>query len=171
MAFRIRPATTADIAAMQDVERDAGRSFAEIGMTSIAEDEPDDDATLQAYIDASRAWVADVDGIVAGYLVASIVDGEGHIDQVSVRYDHQRNGLGRALVETAVSWSARRAFHGVTLTTFRDVAFNAPAYRRLGFHDLAPDELGPELQAVRAAEVARGIDVAPRLAMRRDLAR
>jgi hypothetical protein len=42
-----------------------------------------------------------------------------------------------------------------------------PWYRRLGFRPLADAALGPELAAIRRRETARGLDVVPRLAMRR----
>ena len=40
----------------------------------------------------------------------------------------------------------------VTLTTFRDVPWNAPYYERLGFRTLAADEITPGLAAIRAHE-------------------
>jgi hypothetical protein len=40
-------------------------------------------------------------------------------------------------------------------------------YRRYGFDDLGDDELGPELLEIRAGERVRGLDVQPRVAMRR----
>jgi hypothetical protein len=33
----------------------------------------------------------------------------------------------------------------MTLTTYADLAFNAPFYRKLGFHDFLPDENWKEL--------------------------
>ena len=49
----------------------------------------------------------------------------------------------------------------MTLTTFRDVPFNAPFYARVGFveaHDA-------RLKALLENEVARGVAIAPRVAM------
>ncbi|MFN6121099.1 MAG: hypothetical protein ACK5CE_15895 [Actinomycetes bacterium] len=60
-------------------------------------------------------------------------------------------------------------FSAITLTTFRDVAFNGPVYARMGFVELAPVDLGPELQLLRDLEQDIGLDVAPRVAMRRRL--
>ena len=61
---------------------------------------------------------------------------------------------------------ARRS-DGVTLTTFREVAWNAPYYRRLGFRALAPEEITPGLaERVRAAEAA-GLLARDRVVMRR----
>ena len=54
----------------------------------------------------------------------------------------------------------------VTLTTFRDVPWNAPLYRHLGFVDLDDASLGPELRAIVAAEAAHGLDPSIRICMR-----
>jgi hypothetical protein len=58
----------------------------------------------------------------------------------------------------------------VTLSTFRHVAWNAPFYARLGFRELAEEQLGPGLRRVRADEARRGLDLSRRLVMRLDLA-
>jgi hypothetical protein len=55
----------------------------------------------------------------------------------------------------------------VTLTTFRDVPWNAPYYERLGFTVVAAADQGPELAAVVAEEAQRIPGDAPRVAMRR----
>ncbi len=46
------------------------------------------------------------------------------------------------------------------LTTFRDVPWNMPFYARLGFDEVAPNELTPALRAVLADEARRGLDPA-----------
>ena len=56
----------------------------------------------------------------------------------------------------------------ITLITYADVEWNAPYYRRRGFAEL--DALTPGLAAMRAEEIAMGLDqLGPRIAMRREL--
>ncbi len=74
---------------------------------------------------------------------------------------HERKGLGSALLEAVCELG------DVTLTTFRDVPWNAPWYARRGFEVLDPAEWGPELEALVAHERELGIEVAPRVVMRR----
>ncbi len=50
----------------------------------------------------------------------------------------------------------------MTLTTFADVPWNGPYYRRLGWRDLPAAELGPELAAIRRHEASLGLDAWPR---------
>ena len=81
-----------------------------------------------------------------------------------------RRGLGTALLQAACDWAMAEGLPAITLTTFRDVPWNAAFYRRHGFVELT--EPGPELTAVRDQERALGLDaVSPRIAMRKDLGR
>ena len=172
MTVLIREARSDDVALIQGLELDAGKRFVDIGLDSIAGDEPTSTALLRTHIDASTAWVAvdDIDRIV-GAAWASIVDGEGHLDQLSVAVDTGRRGVGRALIEQVCTWAAAEGLDAVTLTTFRDVPFNGPFYERCGFRVIDPDLYGPQLAAIRQLECDRGIDVVSRVAMRRRLER
>jgi GNAT superfamily N-acetyltransferase len=136
-------------------------------MVAVADDEPPSEETLRRYLSCGQAWVAvdDRDSPVA-YLIADILDGYAHIEQVSVRPADTRRGLGRTLIEHAVDWASSRGLQTVTLTTFADVPWNGPYYRRLGFEVLPDEEAGPELRARRAEEGARGFDRWPRICMR-----
>ena len=117
------------------IERDAGRVFATVGMPAIAADDPGSVAELEPFRAGGRAWVAvdDADRPVA-YLLSAVVDGCAHVEQVSVAPTHARRGLGAALVDHLAATAASQGRPAVTLTTFRDVPWNAPYYERLGFH-------------------------------------
>lgn len=82
--MRIRPATAAELPALQDIERAAGAPFRDLGMPEIADDEPPALDVLERYRGAGRCWVAvDERGHPVAYLVAEPVDGALHIEQVS----------------------------------------------------------------------------------------
>jgi len=171
--MRIRPAQYADLTVLQDIERAAGRAFHDVGMPEIAEDEPFTVAELDRYRRAGRAWVAtdptDPADAPVAYLIADVVDGNLHIEQVTVHPDVARRGVGRRLIDHAARYAAVADLPALTLTTFRDVPWNAPYYARLGFHVLGQRELGPELREVRQREAAHGLDRWPRVCLRRDL--
>ena len=167
----VRPARAADLPRLADLERAAGERFRALGMAAVADDEPPAPAALQAYLDRGAAWVAaGPDDRPLGYLLLVEVDGVPHVEQVSVHPSAAGRGLGRALVEVAVEHARAGGADRVTLTTFADVPWNAPWYRRLGFAEVPPDEQGPGLRAVRAHEAATGLDRWPRVAMARSLA-
>ncbi len=166
----IRLARPDDLPALIDVEVDAGGLFREVGMAAIADDDPGSVAELAAYQEAGRAWVSvDSGDRPVAYLVAAVVDGCAHIEQVSVRSGHARRGLGSALIETLTEWAASRGMKALTLTTFAAVPWNAPYYERLGFRVVPEAEMGTGLRSIRRAEAARGLDAWPRVAMTRPI--
>lgn len=167
MRLITRPASTEDGPTLQAIERAAGQRFRDVGMPDIADDEPAPLEILAAYASAGRSWVA-VDGedTPLGYVLVDVVDGNAHIEQVSVHPGHQGEGIGRALVDRVRRWAADGGLPALTLTTFVDVPWNEPLYRHLGFRVLAEDEIGPELRALREVEAAHGLDPTRRVCMR-----
>jgi GNAT superfamily N-acetyltransferase len=137
-------------------------------MFDIAEDEADTVEVLDGYLRDGRAWVAtDPAGESIAYILVEVVDGNAHVEQVSVHPDHGRRGIGLALIDHVGAWAKRRGLPALTLTTFRDVAWNGPYYSRCGFDIIPPSRLTPGLARIRAEEAARGLDRYPRIAMQR----
>ena len=167
----IRLSRAEDGPVLREIERLAGEAFRHVGLDSIADDEPASLEVLAAYATAGWAWTAcDADGTPVGYLLVDLVDDAVHIEQISVRPDHQGVGVGRALIETARRWSQARGSPALTLTTFAQVPWNAPLYEHLGFRVLSEHEIGPGLRALRDAETARGLDPTIRVCMMRSTA-
>lgn len=168
--MRIRAASAAELPALRGIERAAGEAFRDIAMPEIADDEPFSLDELTAYQQAGRAWVAiGQNGRLVAYLVAGLVDGNLHVDQVSVHPDSARRGVGRAMLEHAAGRAATGGLPALTLTTFTEVPWNAPYYERCGFRRLAEAEITPGLREIRRREAEHGLDRWPRACMRRDL--
>lgn len=167
---RIRAAAEADLPVMQEIERAAGAVFAEIGMQEIADDEPLSLAELAGYQRGGRAWVAeDGAGRPVAYLIVDVVDGDVHIEQVSVHPVAARQGIGRRLIDHVAAYATARGASALTLTTFAEVPWNAPYYARCGFRVVSDSDLSPGLTDIRSREVAHGLYRWPRVTMRRPL--
>jgi GNAT superfamily N-acetyltransferase len=168
---RVRHSRPDDGPALQDIERTAGERFRTVDMGWVADDEPPSLDDLTVYAQAGRGWVAvDAADRPVGYVVVEVVDGNAHIEQVTVAPDHQGGGVGRALIDHVVLWARDRGSPAITLTTFTDVPWNRPLYEHLGFRVLAEHEIGDELRTVRANESVHGLDPTTRVCMLRDVA-
>jgi GNAT superfamily N-acetyltransferase len=154
----VRTAAPAEFGRLREIELEADALYATVGIG------PFPAADVHDRLDEVAAVFAAGDPPV-GFVSIDVVDGCAHIDQLSVLSDHGGRGIGRALLEEAVRWAREAGLPAVTLTTFRDVPWNAPFFRRFGFETV--DDPAPGLAAVRAAERAEGLDdFGPRVAMR-----
>jgi GNAT superfamily N-acetyltransferase len=154
----VRPASPAEFGRLRSIELDSDRLLETVGIGPFENDDGHDRlAKVVAVFAAGDPPV--------GFVSIDVIDGCAHIDQLSVLRDHGGHGIGRALLDEAVRWARADGLAAVTLTTFRDVPWNAPFYRRVGFEVV--DDPTPGLAAVRTAERAEGLDrFGPRVAMR-----
>jgi GNAT superfamily N-acetyltransferase len=167
---QIRAAGADDLATLVEIERAAGEMFRSLSMDLVADDDPGSVEELTPYADGGRAFVSvDQDDRPVAYLLLDAVDGAAHIEQVTVHPVRARQGIGRALIEYAAQWARTRGLPALTLTTYVDVPWNGPYYERLGFHHLARHEETPGLRAIRDHESVSGLDIWPRMSMRRDV--
>jgi GNAT superfamily N-acetyltransferase len=169
--FIVRPAGELDARRMQDIELLASDRFREVGLAVVADDESPSLDELRRHASDGQSWVAvGSSGELVGYVMVSDVDGHVHVDQMSVDPGHQGMGAGRALIDRVRCWALETGRDGVTLTTYADVPWNRPLYEHLGFRVLNDSEVGLEMQAIRDAERARGLDIRPRVCMYLDAA-
>lgn len=164
----IRRARMDELPLLRDIEQAAGASFFDLGMAAVAEEDPLSVAELAAFHEDGRVWVTtDQTDRPVGYLLVDVVDGNAHIEQVSVHPDHARQGLGRALLDATDRWASQHGLPALTLTTYAEVPWNGPYYARLGFTVLTEVEWPEGLRRIRDHEGAKGLDAWPRVVMRR----
>ncbi len=163
-SMRIRNADARDLPMLAAIEAAADTVFPEGRLPNVGSTYPADELA-QAMRDG-LLQVADVEGVVVGFAVSDVIGPVLHLYLLAVHPDHGRRGIGKALVECVIAESARRELSGVTLTTFEDLKWNAPFYRKLGFRILSGHEQTPMLASVLANEHAAGLR--SRVAMRLD---
>lgn len=167
--MHIRAVRPEELPVLQDIERAAGQCFRHIGMPEIADDEPLPLGELARYHHAGLAWVATRPTTPIAYLIADRVDGNLHVEQVSVHPDNARRGVGRSLLDHLAVHATAEGARALTLTTFTEVPWNAPYYARCGFRPMDDNGLSPGLREIRLREAAHGLDRWPRICMRRAL--
>jgi GNAT superfamily N-acetyltransferase len=163
--LRIRLARATDLLEIVEVEDSATQAY----LATEHADAPDPPPTnMDAYrrlVDGSSVWVAELGRALVGSAVAEPAPDALHLLELAVRLSHQRQGIGRQLLQAVVAAAQARRLPAVTLTTFRGVVFNAPFYGTLGF--VIPDPAPPRLRAILAEEAAFGLR--DRCAMRLEL--
>lgn len=171
--WTIRLAAGHEVPALAEIERRAGARFETIPALADLPEVLMPPSAFAAGLARGQLWAAVTvaDATPVGFAYAEVVDDAVHLDELDVLPEWGRRGIGRALVATVVEDARRRGLSAVTLTTFRDVPWNAPFYARLGFRSLALAELGPGLVAVWAHEATRGLPAALRVVMRREIGR
>ncbi|WP_399066376.1 GNAT family N-acetyltransferase [Streptomyces winkii] len=193
--MHIRAGAERDLRRLQDIERAAGGVFRELGMDRVADDAPPPLPVLRRFAHTGGLWVAvdaadgaggpdresgahgthhahgthDAGDRPVAYLLTELVDGNAHIEQVSVHPDSAHRRIGRALIEHVAGRAEAAGLPALTLCTFAEVPWNAPYYERCGFRVLPEDELTPGLRRIRAEEARAGLDRWPRVCMRREL--
>jgi GNAT superfamily N-acetyltransferase len=161
----LRLATIADIPELPEIERSAGEAFRGTAQAWIAHDVVTQVEAYPPLIAARGVRVAEVDGVLAGFVHTEMRDDELHVWELAVRRDRQGQGVGRRLMTAAREEALAHGCKALTLTTFRAIPFNAPFYQRLGYEILeAPP---PYLADILAVEAERGLT--DRCAMRASL--
>jgi ribosomal protein S18 acetylase RimI-like enzyme len=75
---------------LQRIERLAGDRFGEVGLHNVADDEPLSVDTLSEYAIRGGGWGRGRRGCRrVGYVIVDDVDGQAHIEQITVEPDHQ----------------------------------------------------------------------------------
>lgn len=168
MTVIIRPARPADAANLPAIERSAAGLFRlDPALAWLADSDVADTAQHLQAIEYAHVWVAEnTDGQLAGFLRAVEISHWLHVEELSVSQEFQGQGIGRTLMLAAIEEARRQRLAGLTLTTFRDLPWNAPFYQRMGFVVLAEENTDAHLTQALSNEVTHGFPGERRCAMR-----
>ena len=162
-SWSLRLARAGDAEAMPAIERAAGVAFA--SEPGIDPTHTRSEADFARLIRKGHSLVAHVGEAMAGFLVAEPFSRELHIWEMDVAPAFQRRGIGAGLVRAAQIDARNTGFKALTLTTFRDLEWNAPFYARLGFEEVTAIDAHPRLGGELANEIDDGLPADRRCAM------
>jgi GNAT superfamily N-acetyltransferase len=156
----VRPAASADLALLPAIEHAADPMFAAVGIVFP----PGPTVVEEAIITGADVYVVGEPPVA--FAAVRERDGYTHLEQIAVRPEQTRRGIGGLLLGRVVEHAAA----GVTLLTFRDVPWNGPWYSRHGFSELPEERWTPQIRVLWEAEIAAGLHaLGPRLVMVRGL--
>lgn len=168
--LHIRPATVDDIPALVAIEDSASALFLAYDTTRHLAHAGMPASGYARALSQETIWVAESLGAATliGFVMTRLLEDGIHITELSVAADWQRQGVGRALIEHVILDAQQHGKKAITLTTFRDIPWNAPWYRSLGFQTLSSTSLddAPWLKTQLSKEQPPGCPLASRCAMR-----
>lgn len=148
------------------IERAAGQLFAsDPDLADIDFDDVWSAKEHRGFIGKGHCLVASAGGDIVGFLTSQPFRRELHIWEMSVHPTFQQQGIGAGLLRACMIDAGNSGFSAVTLTTFRDIAWNAPFYEKLGFTIVDDLAVHPRLAEEIAQEADNGLPYDRRCAM------
>jgi GNAT superfamily N-acetyltransferase len=155
---------------LPEIERQAALLFRGWSVPAAVIEETTPLAEFQAAQAEGQLWVAlSPQGHPVGFALSEPDGTTLHLEEIDVHPEHGRRGVGKALVETLCAWARDQGYAAISLTTFRDIPWNAPFYAKLGFEVVPTEAWTAELRLRVADEKARGLDSTRRVVMRKQL--
>jgi GNAT superfamily N-acetyltransferase len=171
MKFSVTTSCDADLCALPFIESQAAKLFSGHPLTAalrLEESAPRDFAEPHA---RGMLWVArDETGMPVAFAFVEAGESGWHLEEMDVLPEFSRRGIGAELLRVVIENARARGATQLTLTTFRDIPWNAPYYARLGFAIIEDAELPGDLRERVAREERAGLPRALRVAMRYTLA-
>ena len=164
--YLIRSARAEELILLAQIERSAAVLFLDTPYAFLANDEPlSIDFVLQRF-QAGQVWVAvNPFGVVVGFAITREVDGTIYLQEMDVDPAHGQRGIGAGLVKTVCDWAPLHGYETISLSTFRDLPWNAPFYAKLGFRILEESKLTSCFQQIRRQELEAGLPILERVIM------
>lgn len=171
MAYAIRRGRPSDHALLPEIERDAGQLFEQIRWLQRLPGGTCSVEFIEAIARSGAVFVATgEDDRPVGFALTSFIDRALHIHELDVSPDHGRRGLGRRLVAAACAFAEAEGAPAATLSTFREVPWNAPFYATAGFREVPRNQWTPAFHLLHHLEMAHGLPIEHRCFMRKVLA-
>jgi 8-oxo-dGTP pyrophosphatase MutT (NUDIX family) len=136
----VRYATAADLPLLAGIEADADTTFDSV-MSVAGWPPPVSGAARQAM--PGVLLVAGQPALGFAHLVEVTTEPgrpAWHLEQIAVRPQAARRGIGRMLLRAALGIAHDRGAGELTLMTYADVAWNGPWYAREGFSEVVPED-------------------------------
>jgi ribosomal protein S18 acetylase RimI-like enzyme len=162
--MRIRRANPADIPFLKGVEESAAKAFIGSSVGAVA-DRTVKPELLEKLTASGTLWVAADEGAPpVGFAACYPLDGFFYLHEISVAQEAQGRGLGRRLMAMVEEYALENAYPYIGLVTFRDIRWNGPFYKSLGYKEIAPD-LYSGLHNKFKDDIRAGMDPALRCVM------
>jgi GNAT superfamily N-acetyltransferase len=164
--YTIRSARAEELILLAQIERSAANLFLDTPYSFLVNSEPLSLDFVQQRFQAGQVWVAITpDHMVVGFAITREVDDTIYLQEMDVAPAHGQRGIGSALVEAVCDWAKLQGYQTISLSTFRNLPWNAPFYAKLGFWMLDESELTIGFKQIRLQELEAGLPISKRVIM------
>jgi GNAT superfamily N-acetyltransferase len=165
----IRRPHTHEIHLLPQIESEADRRYARVGLSLVVGMPTASIAALERGRRHGLLWLA-VSPLnrPVGFALMKLHGDIAWLDQLSVLDRWQGRGLGTALIARTVATARSLGFERLYLSTYRNVAWNAPFYARRGFEEVPRGAFPKVCRAIFLNEYIHGHPPWRRTIMRRD---
>lgn len=167
--YKIRLALRHEIPEIQKVDLAASRLFVPTGLIDEGPEgpEPVPADILLAGIKNDLLFVSiNQYNVPVGFVLSRIQMPDLYLEQISVDPEHGNRGIGASLLKHTITEADRLKLRGVTLSTFRTLAWNGPFYSKHGFKEIPRRFMQPWMFALERIQ-SQTMDVRLRCFMRR----
>jgi GNAT superfamily N-acetyltransferase len=170
LGYTIRSARVEKLPLLAHIEQLAAIRFLKTPYAFLVDAKPLLLDFVQQRFQEGQVWVVvNQQDVLIGFAVTREVDDTLYLQEIDIDPKHGQKGLGYALVDTVRSWAKLSDYSVMSLSTFRDIPWNAPFYSKLGFYILDEPELTNGFQQIRWQENEAGLPISDRVIMRCDL--
>ncbi|PNP98724.1 MULTISPECIES: GNAT family N-acetyltransferase [unclassified Sphingobium] len=146
-SFELRAARDSDLDRLQFISAQARERYRSIpALSHIADAPPLTTDRFKACHVAVAIGLDDPSPI--GFAASRPLDGLLYLDNISIAADASGRGIGSALLSSVIKHAVTLRAPAVSLTTFRQPAWNGPWFRRHGFKTMRADRIGVGLREV-----------------------
>ncbi|MDY0341186.1 MAG: GNAT family N-acetyltransferase [Coriobacteriia bacterium] len=166
-SYRVVSALLEHVSVLPDIERGAAELFGDAVPAELSEHVTPASVFLAAQQDGTL-WVAlGPDELPVGFVRVVVTDARVHLAELDVLPAHGRRGVGTALVGAVEDWARSKHYEEITLTTYRDLPWNAPFYAGLGYRVVPESEWDSETRRRFEDEAGLKSELDKRVAMRK----
>jgi len=112
---------------------------------------------LEASLMLQIIFVAEIENEIVGFATCRELGDWVHLQQISVIPDEGKKGIGTLLLKKVIEQASFKKYPAITLTTFGDVRWNAPFYKKWGFVEVTDYTSYPELRQIHESEKLAGL--------------
>ncbi len=117
-----------------------------------------------------NVWVMDLEASEPkGFAILTTGATFWHLEDLAITEETGRRGYGTLFLKHLIKCAEQKGFSTLSLSTYKDIGWNAPFYFKNGFKEMSESELTPFYQKLRGQEKNMGMNLEERVLLNYEL--